>query len=208
MSTVRLVPSLAEPAAVPARFDLDDHRGSPFRAIASPWPIRPRTPDCASTGPSPTASRPNDCQNLDVIHTLDGFNVQPRLSVPFDGAIDVASVTSQTVFLVSLGSTLEGGGAGGRVIGIDQVVWDVATTTLHVEADEILDQHTRYALLVTKGVLDEDGKTVKAAKAFLNFVDDANAGSTGDPGLDAYRTLLRATLSQLDAAGWFRGARW
>ena len=86
------------------------------------------------------------------------------------------------------------------MIGINQAVWDVATTTLHVESDEILDQHTRYALLVTKGVLDEDGQAVKAAKAFLNFVDDSNSESTGDRGLDAYRTLLRDTLSQLDAA--------
>ncbi len=202
LALLGLVPSLAEPAAVPARFDLDDRRGSPFPSdrftVADPTQdtglrVNLPKPDCTV--------RPTDCLNLDVINTLDGFNVQPRLSVPFDGAIDAASVTSQTVFLVSLGSTLEGGGPGGRVIGINQVVWDVATTTLHVESDEILDQHTRYALLVTKGVLDEDGQAVKAAKAFLTFVDDLNSGSTGDPGLDAYRTLLRATLSQLDAAG-------
>ena len=35
-------------------------------------------------------------------------------------------------------------------IGIDQVVWDTATNTLHVESDELLDQHTRYALIVTR----------------------------------------------------------
>ena len=37
---------------------------------------------------------------------LNGFNLQPRLSVPFSGPIDANSVTSDTVFLVSLGSTL------------------------------------------------------------------------------------------------------
>jgi Bacterial virulence factor lipase N-terminal len=196
------LPIAADAAGVHARFDLDDRRGSPFPSdrftVADPTQntevrVNLPKPDCTV--------RPNDCQNLDVINTLAGFNVQPRLSVPFDGAINVASVTSHTVFLVSLGSSLEGGHPGGRVIGINQVVWDVATTTLHLESDEILDQHTRYALLVTKGVLDEDGKAVKAATAFLNFVDDSNSGSTGDPGLDAYRTLLRDALSQLDAAG-------
>ena len=114
LALLGLVPSLAEPAAVQARFDLDDRRGSPFPSdrftVADPTQntglrVNLPKPDCTV--------RPNDCQNLDVINTLDGFNVQPRLSVPFDGAIDVASITSQTVFLVSLGSTLEGGGPGG-----------------------------------------------------------------------------------------------
>jgi hypothetical protein len=52
-------------------------------------------PDCLA--------RPSDCQDLDVINTLDGFNLQPRLSIPFDGPIDVTTVTSETVFLISLG---------------------------------------------------------------------------------------------------------
>jgi hypothetical protein len=95
----------ADAAAVQARFDLDDRRGSPFpsdRFTVTDW--------TQNTGlrinlPKPGCTlRPNDCQNLDVINTLDGFNVQPRLSIPFDGPIDVGSVTSQTVFLVSLGS--------------------------------------------------------------------------------------------------------
>jgi hypothetical protein len=41
----------------------------------------------------------------DVINTLDGFNLQPRLSVPFSGSIDANSVTSDTVFLLSLERT-------------------------------------------------------------------------------------------------------
>src|SRR5262245_22367788 len=32
-------------------------------------------PDCGA--------RPSDCEDLDVINTLDGFNLQPRLSIPF-----------------------------------------------------------------------------------------------------------------------------
>src|SRR5262249_39233652 len=67
--------------------------------------------------------------------------------------------------------------------------------------DELLEQHTRYVLLVTKNLLDTDGKAVKAAQAFLDFVDDSNTGSTGDLGLDAYRMLLRETLRRLDGTG-------
>ena len=56
-----------------------------------------------------------------------------------------------------------------RVIGINQVVWDALTNTLHVQVDELLDQHTRYALIVTRGVRDEFGDRVEASEAFRRF---------------------------------------
>ena len=58
------------------------------------------------------------------------------------------------------------GEGGGQIVGINQTVWDVATNTLHVESDELLDQHTRYALIVTRGVHDADGQPVEASDEF------------------------------------------
>ena len=55
------------------------------------------------------------------------------------------------------------------VIGINQVVWDVPTNTLHVESDELLAQHTRYALIVTDGLRDAAGRPIGAATAFRRF---------------------------------------
>jgi hypothetical protein len=49
--------------------------------------------------------QPVACEDIEVLNTLDGFNLQPRLTIPFSGAIDVASVSSDTIFLVSLGSS-------------------------------------------------------------------------------------------------------
>jgi hypothetical protein len=77
------------------------------------------------------------------------------------------------VFLVSLGSTL-GWGSFGDKVGINQVVWDTATNTLYVESDELLGQHTRYALVVTNRVRDASGKPVKAAKNRHADDDDDN----------------------------------
>src|SRR5262249_23517329 len=112
----------------------------------------------------------SDCEDIAVLNELDGFNLQPRLSVPFSGPIDVDSVTSDTVFLVSLGSTLpHGGDPRGTMIGINQTVWDVATHTLHVESDALLAQHTRYALIVTNGVRDAGGDRVEASPEFRRF---------------------------------------
>jgi Bacterial virulence factor lipase N-terminal len=108
----------------------------------------------------------SDNEDPQVLNTLDGFNMQPRLSIPFDGPIDVNTVNSQDVFLVSMGDTLDSHDHGGQVVGINQVVWDPATNTLHVESNDLLDQHTRYALIVTNGVHDARGHPVEATLGF------------------------------------------
>jgi hypothetical protein len=120
------------------------------------------------------------CQDIDVLNTLDGFNIQPRLSIAFSGPVDVSSVHSDSVFLVSLGSTL-GRGSFGDKVGINQIVWDPQTNTLHAESDELLEQHTRYALIVTDRVRDAQGKPVHARQfSYRNpgDGDDAVMGET------------------------------
>ncbi len=141
-------------------------------------------PDCGA--------RPSDCADIDVLNTLDGFNLQPRISVTFSGPIDPSSVSSATVYLVGLACNVCGGA--GKVIGINQAVWEPAANTLHVESDELLDQHSRYLLVVTRGVRDADGK----ALGVTDFRHDLNLGQTSDPAAKAYR---KAVLEALGAAG-------
>src|SRR5262249_900403 len=133
--------------------------------------------------PDPTTN-PSDYQDTQVLNTLDGFNLQPRLSIPFDGPIDASSVSSNTVFLVSLGDTLDHQQHGGQVVGVNQVVLDVATTTLHVESEQLLEQHTRYALIVTDGVHDTGGHRVEATEEFRHFRQTVH-GTYRDELLDA-----------------------
>jgi hypothetical protein len=116
----------------------------------------------------------SECEDIDLLNDLDGFNIRTRLSIPFSGPIDVGTVSSQTVFLVNLGSTLTRGRATGGVVGINQVVWDVETNTLHVAAGEQLDQHTRYALIVTRGIRDAAGNPIHRAEPFRGFLRDAD----------------------------------
>lgn len=115
------------------------------------------------------AARPTDCEDVEVLNTLDGFNLQPRLSIPFDGPIDVSSPTSEAVFLIELGDPVNARDGGGRKIGINQVVWDPGTNTLHAESDELLQQHTRYALIVTRAVRDASGAPIGVTEAFQRF---------------------------------------
>lgn len=147
-------------------------------------------PDCAV--------RRSDCEDLDMINTLDGFNLLPRLSIPFDGPIDLSTVSSKTVFLLSLGGTLPNGRPGRKTVGINRMVWDPLTNTLHAESDELLDQHTRYALIVTNGLRDVQGYPVEPSEAFQRFRHDLNFGQTIDRDLKGYR---KALLDAWEAAG-------
>jgi hypothetical protein len=126
--TCRLTVEILEDRCTPstfAAFDLGNPDSGPFPSdrftVADASQLTGRRVDL----PLPDrVTRPSDYDDVSVINTLDGFNLQPRLSIPFDGPIDVNSVSSQTVFLVSLGDTLNHHEHGGQVVGINQVVWD------------------------------------------------------------------------------------
>src|SRR5262252_695831 len=168
VSFLLLLPAIASAAAVETLFDLSSTVRSPFPSDRFTVFDHSHKTGLRMSLPKPDcAVRPSDCADIDVINTLDGFNLQPRLSIPFSGPIDVTSVSSSTVFLVRLGGVH--GGRSRHVVGINQIVWDPATNTLHAESDEFLDQHTRYLLVVTDGVWDTAGQPVRAG-AFENFL--------------------------------------
>ncbi|MEJ8809855.1 Ig-like domain-containing protein [Variovorax ureilyticus] len=131
------------------RFTRPDWTQNTFRRVNLP------KPDCAVMV--------SECADIDVINTLDGFNTQPRITVPFTGDIDLSTVSSDTLYLVNLGDTLSGAGFGQKV-GINQVAWDVAGKTLVVESDELLQEHTRYALVITNGIRDKAGDPIDAGR--------------------------------------------
>ena len=188
-----LVPLAALADGVSVKFDLSDPAGSPFptnRFTAVDWTqnthrrVNLPKPNCAA--------RPSDCADIEVINTLDGFSTQPRITVPFTGDIDVATVNSNTVFLLGLGDTQTSAGAGQKV-GINQIVWDPATKVLAFESDELLNQHSRYVLVVTDGVRDSGGKKIKSN----GFGEAFGAGQDRDT--SAYRGELRDAVRTVRA---------
>src|SRR5215213_8822930 len=91
-----------------ALFDLTSQTGGPFPSDRFTVADSSQNTGLRVNLPKPDCdARPSDCEDLDVINTFDGFNLHPGLSIPFDGAIDTATVTSDTVFLVSLGDALD-----------------------------------------------------------------------------------------------------
>jgi hypothetical protein len=162
------------------------------------------------------------CADIMALNELDGFSIQPRVSIPFDGDIDPNSVNSSNVFLVRLHRSTAGcdddGGAAddsrfdegdfrdGKVhdratserIGTDQVVWDTASRSLHVET-EVLEQHTPYAVIVSTGILDANGLPIGASNEFTRF------GRTVPPPYacelrEALRAARRAGVQRKDVA--------
>src|SRR5262245_47750248 len=94
-------PALVHAAGVQVLFSLDDPAEGPFPSNLFTVADSSHNTGLRVNLPFPDcAVRPSDCLGLAVINTLDGFNVQPRLSIPFSGPIDVNTVTSKTVFLV------------------------------------------------------------------------------------------------------------
>ena len=190
------MPELNHPKAssngTQALFDLSAPGGSPFPSNRFTVPDPSQNTGLRVNLPLPDCSNPAACYTTQTINLLDGFNEQPRLSIPFSGLIDPNSVNSSDVFLVSLGSTRPGGAPLGRIVGINQIVWSTLSNTLHAESDELLEQHTRYALIVTNGVRDVQGKTVIASDAFKSFPKDLLFGK--DQSVKAYEAELSLAL--------------
>ena len=70
------------------------NRSTVFDSSQNTWRLvnLPTPADCTST-----PAKALQCQDIAVLNTLDGFNIQPRISIPFTGPIDPASVNSGSV---------------------------------------------------------------------------------------------------------------
>ena len=144
------------------------------------------------------ATHPSDCADIAVLNTLDGFNIQPRISVPFSGPIKLSTVSSSTIFLV---------GEHHEVVGINQIEWQPAVNTLHFESDQQLAQDETYVLVVTQGVQDADGHPLaplvlthnpgdRYANELEEALPDVLAGPAGPVGVAA---LSIFTTQSIDA---------
>lgn len=184
-ATLFVVLALAYPATALA----DTSAGQPFPSNLSTVSDSTQVTGVRVALPQPNcATHPSDCADVAVLNTLDGFNIQPRISVPFSGPIDLSTVSSSTIFLV---------GPGDHVVGINQIEWEPLTNTLHFESDEQLAQDSTYLLVVTRGVHDADGTPLDGTK----FRHDLNFGQTKDPAAKAYRKALLNALPMAMAGG-------
>src|SRR5947207_5005223 len=104
--------------------------------------------------PSCTNADYSICDAFAQLNKLDGFDLQPRVLVPFTGAINLGSVNASDFFIST--------DKGGFVSGLRQLTFDPATNTLAGISDGFLNENTSYRIHVTNGILDNAGRHVNA----------------------------------------------
>jgi hypothetical protein len=170
-----------------AAFDLSRPDGGPFPSDIFTVEDATQNTGLRVNYPLPDCSaRPTDCDDLEMVNTLDGWGLQPRISIPFTGEVDPTTLNRNTVFVLDMRD--------GKRIGVNQLLWDPPTHTLHAESDEMLDQHREYAVIVTNGVRDTSGKAVKATSDFESM-DAHNVPAW-------YRARLREVFNVARAQGF------
>ena len=183
-------------AVVRPLFDLRSPERSPFPSDAFTVADTNQNTDRRVNLRMPPDCRTNasDCDDVGVLNQLDGFNLQARISVPFDGEIDPESVTSKTVFLVKVRDALSRRAGDATVMGVNYIVWTPASRELSFRPDTALDQHTTYALVVTTGIRDVAGRAIGRAENVTRERADADEEA-------AYRRALAEAESSVRKAG-------
>ncbi len=121
------------------RFTTPDPNQLTGRRIALP------PPDCAVD--------PAGCDEVTLLNELDGWSVDPRISIRFSGPIALDSVTRTSAFIVPLWAEPMP-----SPVALQRLVWDGESLTLHARPERPLLQARRYALVLTTRVLDEAGQ--------------------------------------------------
>jgi uncharacterized protein (TIGR03437 family) len=162
-------------------------------------------------------AQPSNCETYRQLNELDGFNLNPRLRVRFSGPVDLEMLRAGVglVWLENLIGDEPGLQPRGHFTATNRGIFDAATNTYYAEPDEPLDQHRRYALVVTDAVRDRSGNPIAAGPAFTACVQQAAtnycralaaavsaaAASTGK------RIVGASVFTTLSATSWVEKAR-
>ena len=117
-------------------------------------------PSCASLYTS--------CQETGLLEQMDGYSIRARVTVRFSAAINTSTVRAGMFYVALNNLTQEEPGINkpGDLVTVDQVVFDPLTNTIYAKPFGALDQHRRYALVVTDAVLDNAGAAVTPDPVF------------------------------------------
>jgi hypothetical protein len=126
------------------------------------------------------------CDGVKLLNTLDGFDIQPRVYVPFSGAINVRTVTPKTVYITGPG----------RRAGIYEIVLNPKTHILEGTVDRQLAEDTGYTLVVTRGVHDIHGRPIaRAVKVHFTTATESLQLDHIRRSLDSGRAYRQAGIS-------------
>ena len=127
------------------------------------------------------------CSDALLLNQLDGFSLNPRITVCFSDAISPDTLRTGIRF-VPLGQRAQ-------AIGVNQVLYDQASNCAFAKPDQVLKQRTRYVLAILDSVLDTNGHKTKTSKEFR----DCLKGST------TYCADLAESLVSVQGSGQLTG---
>src|SRR3954453_2256380 len=100
------------------------------------------------------------CDDLAMINQLDGFDIRPRVTLPFTAAVDLRTVTATTVHI---------DGPNGFSTGLVQLSQDAVSGTVAGYPDRYLAQDTTYTLVIASGIKATDGTLVGGLDRRVTF---------------------------------------
>lgn len=142
------------------------------------------------------------CKETALLNQLDGFNVWPRVAVQFSAPVDLATIANG-IFVVTASDSR-------NRISLDQVEFDPATNTVYGKPASVLDQGTRYAVIVTNAVTDRAGVPVAADPAFQACLKaaDAYCAALGAVVAAVAQPVVGGSLfTTMSATNWLESAR-
>jgi len=157
------------------------------------------------------------CEETGLLEQMDGFSVRARIRVRFSGPVNTATLRAGVFYVALNNLTNEESGIhkSGEVVAIDQVIYDPAMNTMYAKPFAALDQHRRYAIVVTDAVTDTSGAAVSADPAFQTCLQGGTSycaalasAITGVGGSLAGRKVTGASVfTTLSATAWLEHAR-
>src|SRR5262249_14388902 len=83
---------------------------------------------------------PSTCDEINLLNTLDGWSVNPRMTLAFTGRIALDSIERRSAFVLPLGDDKA------ERMSLVRLVWDAESTTLYARPERTLRQGRPYAL--------------------------------------------------------------
>ena len=176
----RLLPA----SGVTVRWDPRDPAIGPFPNdfLTVPDPMQKSGRHINLPMPADCTAAPSDCQDVELINQLDGFQTAPRIRVSFSAPIDVNTLYN-AIFYVPLDNlTNEEPGINqfGQKIPINQIIYDPTSNTVYAKPDGNLDQHRHIAIIVTDKIHDMAGDPVRADGGYAVCAQQSNDWARGN----------------------------
>jgi hypothetical protein len=133
---------------------------------------------------------PSSCDEIGLLNGLDGWSVNPRMTLAFTEPIALGSVSRSSAFVLPLGDDVAA-----EPVGLSRLVWDAATTTLYARPERVLRQDRAHALVVTTGVRDSLGAPLRAPAGPRAPLDDRLAKRLKALGLDRRAVVASAVFT-------------